>query len=482
MKDSSEGMDLKGRDVLVLGIGASGAAAAKLLLQKGARVTCSDRCEEEDVQRKAAFLRGLGCRVELGAQREDFARGAELSVISPGIDPSIPLVRELAHDGIPIISEIELAFRFCACPVIAVTGTNGKTTVVTLLEKVLLSSGRRAVACGNIGRPFSEVVAGENSPELVVLEVSSFQLEAIREFTPWIGVILNITDDHLDRYAGLEDYARAKAALFRNQGSRDWAVVRAEDKSVWEKYEVLGRQSELLFSASETLDNGACVEEDTLLMKRGGRREEICRRRDVALVGEHNIENVLAVAAISSICGVVPGVLRETIRSFHGLPHRMEPIVTRGGVRYINDSKATNPGAVIRALQSLEGPVLLIAGGKDKGFDYSVLRQDISKKVKAVILIGEARERMRRALDGVTEALYAETLAEAVGLAAERAVPGDTVLLSPACSSYDMFENFEERGEVFKRCVWGVTKNDTQLLGSRNSGVRSQNEDASGGI
>jgi len=462
-------MDVAGREVLVLGIGASGAAAAQLLLQRGAVVRCSDRCQEEDVQRKAAFLRDLGCRVELGAHREDFARGAELAVISPGIDPSIPLVKKLAHDGIPLLSEIELAFRFCACPVIAVTGTNGKTTVVTLLEKVLLASGRRAVACGNIGRPFSEGVGGENSPELVVLEVSSFQLEAIREFTPWIGVILNITDDHLDRYPGLEEYARAKAALFRNQGSRDWAVVRAEDRAVWEKYEVLGRQSVLLFSASGALDEGACREGDTLLIKRDGRRGEICRRRDVTLVGEHNIENVLAVAAVSSICGVKLGVLRETIESFHGLPHRMEPIATQGGVRYINDSKATNPGAVIRALQSLEGPVLLIAGGKDKGFDYSVLRKEVSKKVKTSILIGEAKERMRRALDGVTETLYAETLPDAVEFAAARAVPGDTVLLSPACSSYDMFNNFEERGEVFKRCVWGLMTNDKYQMTQRSN-------------
>lgn len=448
-------MDLKGKQVLVLGVGASGLAAASLLVRRGAAVRCSDSGRPEDLVKNAALLRDLGCRVETGGHTEDFARGVELAVISPGIDPSVPLVKRLAGAGIPVIAELELAFAFCTAAVVAVTGTNGKTTTVTLLERVLRDAGRDAIACGNIGRPFSELVEGAQ-PEIAVIEVSSFQLEGIRDFRPRVGVMLNIADDHLDRYAGMAEYVRAKAALFRNQRGGDWAVVRSEDRALWEREGALGAQSVSLFSACAPLAEGACVEDETLVLKRAGARETICRGDELLLAGAHNVENALAVAAAASLCGVAADSMGRTIRGFRGLPHRMELVGEREGVRYINDSKATNPDAVLKALRATDSPVILIAGGRDKGFDYAVLRDEVRRRVRMLILIGEARTEMARALQGAAETAMAGDLGGAVRLAAARAAPGDTVLLSPACSSYDMFVNYEERGDVFKRCVENI--------------------------
>jgi UDP-N-acetylmuramoylalanine--D-glutamate ligase len=447
------GMGVRGKNVLVLGIGASGTAAAGLLVREGAVVSCSDLSDADDTRRRASRLEALGCRIELGGHTERFARGAEMVVISPGIDPSLLLVSEMTLRGVPVLSEIELAYWFCSRPIVAVTGTNGKTTTVALMERVLVKAGRDAVACGNIGRPFSDVVGGDREPEILVLEVSSFQLERVSRFKPWIAVVLNVTDDHLDRYRGIEDYRKAKAMIFRNQDGGDWAIVSARERAGWERLAALGNQSVIEFSAEGDVREGACVREGSLVVKWRGNMVTVCPRDEVWLIGDHNVENALAVAAAATICGVGPEVVGEVLKSFIGLPHRMEPVGTWNGVRFINDSKATNPDAVIRALRAVTGPVLLIAGGKDKGFDYSVLRAEVSKRVKAIVLIGEAREKMRRDLGEAAETRCAESLSEAVRVAAERAAPGDTVLLSPSCSSYDMYKNYEERGEEFKRSV-----------------------------
>jgi UDP-N-acetylmuramoylalanine--D-glutamate ligase len=463
---------VRGKKVLVLGIGASGTAAAKLLVREGAVVSCSDLSEADDARRRASRLEAVGCRIELGRHTERFARGAEMVVISPGIDPSLPFVREMALRGVPVLSEIELAYRFCSRPIVAVTGTNGKTTTVALMERVLVRAGRDAVACGNIGRPFSDVVGGGREPEIVVLEVSSFQLDGVSRFKPWIAVVLNVADDHLDRYRGIEDYRKAKAMIFRNQDGGDWAIVNARERAGWERLGALRNQSVLEFSAEGDVDGGACVREGSLVVKWRGEIETVCPRDEVRLTGGHNVENALAVAAAATVCGVGPEAVGEVLRSFSGLPHRMEPVGTWNGVRFINDSKATNPDAVIRALQAVAGPVILIAGGRDKGFDYSVLRGEISKRVKVVVLIGEARGKMRRNLDGAAETCGAESMPEAVRAAAERAAPGDTVLLSPACSSYDMYKSFEERGEEFKKSVVKLMTNDKEQMTKPNGGKR----------
>jgi UDP-N-acetylmuramoylalanine--D-glutamate ligase len=445
--------DLKGIEVLVLGIGASGTGAARLLAREGARVRCSDGGAGPDARRRAGALAEIGCRVETGGHTEEFAHGVSLGVISPGIDPSIPAVQRLRADGVELISEIELAYAFCDAPVIAVTGTNGKTTTVTLIERILRADGRNIAACGNIGKPFSECVVEMGAAELFVLEVSSFQLEAVRDFKPWIAVALNIAPDHLDRYHTLDDYAAAKAAIFRNQGAGDWAIVKAADRREWERRGMRGPQTVLEFSARGAVPQGACVVGGRIVVTVGGAQEEICPREEVLAGGLHNLETALAAASAASICGARPASMRRVFREFKGLPHRVEPAGKWRGISFVNDSKATNPDAVLRALESATAPVVLIAGGRDKGFDYSALRGEIMRTVKGLVLIGEAREKMARDLEGAVSTRFAETLGEAVRIAAGQAAPGDTVMLSPACSSYDMFKNYEERGDEFKRIV-----------------------------
>lgn len=461
-QDGTVGMDVRGKRILVLGIGASGTAAAELLLRKGALVSCSDSSDSDETERRARRLEGIGCRVELGGHTERFAKEAEMAVISPGIDPAIPFVRGLALRGVPALSEIELAYRFCASPIVAVTGTNGKTTTVTLMERVLARAGRKAVACGNIGKPLSEVVGVGSEPEIVVCEVSSFQLEGVSRFKPWIAMALNVADDHLDRYRGIDDYRKAKAALFRNQDGGDWAIVNARERAGWERTGALGKQSVLEFGADGGVGEGACLADGSLVVKLRGKTSAICRRGEVRLMGDHNVENALAVAAAATVCGVAPETIREELKAFGGLPHRMEPVAAWNGVRFVNDSKATNPDAVIRALQAMDGPVILIAGGKDKGFDYSVLGGEVSKRVKAVVLIGEAGAKMERDLGGAVETRRAGSMSEAVRTAVGHAAPGDTVLLSPACSSYDMYRNYEERGDDFKKAVLDTVGGDVR--------------------
>lgn len=433
-------------------------AAARLLLEKGALVGCSDSGGGAGIRERAAELEASGCRVECGGHTERFAAGTDIAVISPGIDPAAPLVRRL-RESIPVVSEIELAFGFCRGRVIAVTGTNGKTTTVSLLERVLVEGGLDAVAGGNIGRPFSEIVSGGRDKGIVVLEVSSFQLEGVRRFSPWGAVVLNVAHDHLDRYAGFGDYVRAKAAVFRRQGAGAWTAVREEDKALWEKEGLGGPHTVITFGARRGPGEGAYCEGDELVIEREGRRETICRRQDLSLRGDHNVENVLAVALSASFCGVGMRTVKRAVRGFAGLAHRMELFLTAGGTRYINDSKATNPDAVVAALHSAGERIILIAGGKDKGFDYRGLREEIERKVVALVLTGEAAERMGSQLDGAADIHRENDFEGAVCRAVSLASRGDTVLLSPACSSFDRFRNFEERGDEFRRIVKGLVDN-----------------------
>lgn len=463
-------MDLKGKEVLVLGIGASGTGAARLLARQEAHVRCSDSGAGPDARCRAEALEAIGCRVERGGHTEEFMRGVSLAVISPGIDPAIPAVRRLRQGGVELVSEIELAYAFCAKPVIAVTGTNGKTTTVTLIERILREDGRRVAACGNIGKPFSECVIDEGASDYFVLEASSFQLEAVRAFRPWIAVVLNVAPDHLDRYRSLDEYAAAKAAIFRKQGAGDWAIVKAGERRGWERRGMTGAQAVLEFSTDSPVGEGACVEGGALVVKRGGAREVVCGRDEVRLGGLHNLENALAASAVASICGVRPASTRRVLAEFGGLPHRLEQAGTWRGISFVNDSKATNPDAVVRALESATGPVVLIAGGRDKGFDYSALRGEVLRTVKGLVLIGEAREKMARDLEGAAETRFAGTLGEAVRTAAGMAAPGDTVMLSPACSSYDMFRDYGERGDEFKRSV----REMTGAAGCAAAGTRRQ--------
>lgn len=441
--------DLFRKRVLVLGLGLSGEAAAELLLREGAVVTVIDDGESPELMERAGRLRAKGVFVALGERGRDIPERCELLVMSPGIPPEHPVIRRSGERGVPILGEVELAYRFLPGRLIAVTGTNGKTTTVSLLTGIFRRAGLPAVAGGNNGYPLSRVVldGGDRSP--VVAEISSFQLERIDLFRPEISVLLNITPDHLDRYREMANYRSAKLRLFRNQGSGDRAVIPERLRSLLTA--VVPPEVEMVTWGGE----GGMVrrEEGALWLNRAGQRERICGEDEIPLRGKHNRENVMAAATVALICGVPVLAIREAVCSFRGLPHRLEYLGEVSGVHFYNDSKATNPGAVAAALGSFDRPVIWLAGGSEKGLDFSLLKPRLSKSVKLALLIGESREKLRRLVEGVIPFQMASSLEEVVSIASRRAEPGDSVLLSPGCASFDMFTNYRERGEIFKDLV-----------------------------
>jgi UDP-N-acetylmuramoylalanine--D-glutamate ligase len=358
-----------------------------------------------------------------------------------------------AKRGIPVIGEIELASRFLDIPIAAVTGTNGKSTVVVLLGEILKAAARRTFVGGNLGTPLIEAVAGRW--DVAVVEVSSFQLESIEKFQPRVGVHLNLTDDHFDRYKDLEDYGRAKARLFENQTATDYALLNRNDRNVWKLADKV--RSRVIGFGIARGESGAAIwfDEPANAMAYefdNAHRGQVSLKR-FRLRGRHNISNAMAAAAAALALGVAPDVIERALASFRGLPHRIEVVHEKGGVTYIDDSKGTNVGAVVEAIDALAPPIILIAGGLDKGGDYAPLRKPLGDKVKLAIFNGAARDKMAFALQGVTKIETVSTLREAVDHAARAARPGDTVLLSPACSSFDQFKDYAERGNVYKELV-----------------------------
>lgn len=434
-------MNLHEKTVAVLGLGESGRAAAELLLAKGARVIIRDTQLNDRIERVAARLRPRGARVEIQERAFTPCR-IDLAVLSPGIDPKVPLVSQLRQDSVPVIAEIELAWRFCPCPVIAITGTNGKSTTTELVAAVLTAGGQRTEACGNIGKPFSDVVRENEDLDVITLEASSFQLEAIESFAPRIAVFLNWAADHLDRYASLDEYFAAKLRIFENQSADDFAIVnsslqlpplRARTTTI----HAYGQEADYTFR-----EGWLC---------RGS--ERILEQSRTRLRGPHNAENQLAALAVADIYGIPRSATCEALCAYQALPHRCEVVRELDGVTWINDSKATNLHSMESALPSMETPCVLIAGGKDKGFDYNSIRKLIARHVADAVLIGEAQSAMMAAWGQHTRCHRAADLAEAVRLARRLARPGQCVLFSPGCSSYDMFKNFEERGAVFRALV-----------------------------
>lgn len=445
--------DMKGKRVCVVGAGASGTASALLLLREGARVTLFDDRTKEEVERslggpvpsRAAFVHG-------GMSGKDAAE-ADLVILSPGVPRRRLPLEELARAGTPVWGELELGFRRFRGKVAAVTGTNGKSTVTTLLGEMASLVFPSAFVGGNLGPPF--IRAADAPYDWAVVEVSSFQLESIDSFRPSVAVLLNITEDHTDRYPDFASYAEAKTAIFRNQGEGDAAIVNVDDP------EVAGRiggisPAVIPFSRSRPLPDGVSLDGEDMVCRAGSVEE----RYPLALLrirGPHNAENAMAAIAAARRMGVPADAVWESLRNFRGLPHRMEFVRTVRGVAFVNDSKATNVDAVIRCLEGFSEPVWLIAGGKDKGIDFRPLREPLKRRVRAVILLGEARDRMVRELSGTVPLLGAGSLEEAVRAAAENARAGDAVVLSPACSSFDMFRSFEDRGEAFRKAVAELT-------------------------
>ena len=437
---------VEGKKAVVAGMGKSGTAAALLLKEMGAEVKASDIRNDDAVRENVRILRAACIECEVGEQGGALLDGVDLLVVSPGVGRDSAVVSAARERGVEVAGEIELACWFWPGEVIAVTGTNGKTTAAHMIKAILDSAGISSVLAGNMGYPFSRAVLERGDAGLAVLEVSSFQLEHIRLFHPRVAVLLNLAPDHLDRYDGVREYYAFKLPIFSNQTPGDWAVFRWSEKEFLEQIISGTGATEMTFG----LEGGRLTLSGDDVTLDG---ERMLGLRGFGLRGRHNLENALAAAAVAIACGVSGEDIEKSLRSFRGLAHRLDMVGTRRGVAFYNDSKATNLDAMLKALLSFASPVILIAGGKDKGEDYGSVSGELRSRAKAVFLIGESRSAMAGALSGCREVVTCASLDEAVAGAAARAERGDIVLLSPGCSSLDMYGGFDERGDHFIRII-----------------------------
>lgn len=458
-------MELAGARVTVMGLARSGMAASRLLQAAGARVTVADRKESTELTEVLAAIDRDHVDVTVGNQYESSLDEADLVVISPGVPYRLASIEAARRRGVKVIGELELASQFLRSPLLAITGTNGKSTTVTLIGKILVESGQRAFVGGNLGTALSDAAledlragqAGKPTPyDYLVVEVSSFQLETIDRFHPRIAALLNITVDHQDRYASLDEYVAAKQRIFENQTASDFALFNLDDDRVAAlrhrvRAKRLGFTTASIIGAD--LAGGTYLEGDRIVTTVTGVRQEICRRSEIRIIGNHNVGNVMAAASYALLCGCPVDAIRRVLATFPGLEHALEIVRERRGVRYVNDSKGTNVDATLKALESIDQPIWLIAGGRDKGGDFARLAQAVRRRVTRVILIGEAAPLLRQAWEGAATMTEAATLRGAVDLAAQGASPGDVVLLSPACASFDMFADYQDRGRQFKALV-----------------------------
>ena len=448
---------LRGERIGVLGLARSGVAAAELALARGAQVYASDNADAPSTREAAVRIRAAGGRADTGGHDlAELARCTKI-VLSPGIPPTAPVLREPALANIPVVPEIEFAFGVLEAPIIAVTGTNGKTTVTSMISHVLGVAGMNAPAGGNIGTALSEIVFRDDSLDWAVVETSSFQLGGIRDFAPSIGVVTNLSPDHLDRYPSVDEYYADKARLFVNADDRNTWVLNGEDPAVLSLPGSAPGKRLLFRTASELRSNesGGWLSPDGWLMIRtGSDGERIVHRDDLRVLGVHNAANALAAALVSRVAGVELAVIAAALKEFRAPAHRMEPVAERDGVLWINDSKATNVASTRVALRSIDRPVVLLLGGRHKGEPYTELLPDLADRVRRIVAFGEAGERICADLEGSCSVDRVEgDLARVVEHARATARPGDAVLLSPACSSYDMFKDYEERGQTFARLV-----------------------------
>ena len=458
-------MELKNKRVLVVGLGRSGVAAATFLQEQGASVIVSDTRTEAQLQNEISLLLDRGISIETGRHGERTFRDQDLIVVSPGVPSDQPQLQQARALGIPVIGEVELACRFLKGKIVAITGSNGKTTTTTLAGEILAESGKKTLVGGNIGAPVISLIGQSSTDGFNVLEISSFQLETIQQFKPHIAVILNITPDHLDRHHTFQAYVDAKARIYENQQPSDFAVLNADDPTcVGLKSKVKGKL--YWFSRKQTVENGASVSSDQIIFRdhlRGqGQETPVLSLSDINLKGAHNLENVLAAVCIGMIAGCAPAQVRKAVAEFHGVEHRLELASTIHGVAFYNDSKATNVDATIKALESFPGNIHVILGGKDKGSDYTLLNPLLRTKTKRAYLIGAAAEKIGSQIQGATPIVYSGTLEQAVRQAFDAAASGDVVLLAPACASFDQFENYEQRGRVFKELVAALAAKTNQ--------------------
>ena len=455
--------DLRGCSVAVVGIGKSGVAASHLLHSVGANVTIVDEKDASVLLDQITSLRHDAIRVLTGIALQDALLDVDLVVLSPGVPTDHPALTKFRDRGVRIVGEIELASWYFEVPLIAVTGTNGKSTTVRLIGAILEESGKKAFVGGNVGVPLCEAVlppsasvgpqrVSSASYEYVIAEVSSFQLETIEQFHPWISVLLNITPDHLDRHPSLSHYQSSKQKIFQNQTVNDVAVLNLDDPIVAGMGDALSPEV-IGFSLVRSLQQGVYLEGQDIKARIHGLETVVVTKDQIRLPGNHNLANVLAAVTIGILCGCPLDAIRRAVSTFSGVEHAMEFVREVRGVKYFNDSKGTNVDATEKALESFEEPILLILGGKDKGGEFDPLREVVRQKVKRVIVIGEAAPRLVQVLNEVKPISLAQSLSEAVTMADREADSGDVVLLSPACASFDMFRNYDERGKEFKRLV-----------------------------
>jgi UDP-N-acetylmuramoylalanine--D-glutamate ligase len=449
-------VDLQNKRVLVVGLGKSGVASALFLKSRGARVTVSDSKPEAELRSEILLLLDHGITVETGGHGDRTFRGQDLIVVSPGVPFDAPQLEQARALGEPVIGEVELAAQFLPGPIVAITGANGKTTTTTLAGEIIAAGKFHTLVGGNIGTPAISFADQANANTWTVLEVSSFQLETIVSFRPRIAVVLNITPDHLDRHKTFANYVNAKARIFKNQQPDDFAVLNADDPTT---AGLANRNKAQLFwfSRKKEVEKGAFVRGGQTLFRDGKSEREIMPLAEIPLKGAHNLENVLAGVSIGMLAGCQPAQIREAVRNFKAVEHRLEFVAKVAGVDYYNDSKATNVDATIKALESFPANIHLILGGKDKGSDYSVLNDLLRERVKRVYTIGAAAPKIESQITGA-EIVPSQTLENAIRRARESAATGDVVLLAPACASFDQFENYEHRGRVFKELVHSLAE------------------------
>lgn len=439
-------MEVKHKKITVIGMGRTGVAAANFLANRGARVTLIDQ-KKGPLETPAPLDAAVTALFEMSIPPAD----SELIVLSPGVDIQSPFLDKAHRQGIEIISEIELAYRFNETPVIAITGTNGKTTTTTLLGKILREAGKTCVTGGNIGTPFISLVGGD-SADYVVLEVSSFQLEGVNRFRPKIAAILNLSPDHLDRHQTMAHYAALKRKIAANQNPDDFLILNADDPQTADLGRGL-RARRIFFSTQKEVREGAFLRHGVITVRLNGGEREVCPVEQLQPVMQWQLENILAAATAASLAGAGATAIAKSICAFPGLEHRMEWVRNLRGIDFVNDSKGTNIGSTQKSLNSFQRPIVLILGGRDKGADFSPLSPLIKTKVKHLILIGEAKSKIKQMLNGSTPWEEADTLETAVNRACSQAASGDVVLLSPACASFDMFRDYEDRGRQFRTLV-----------------------------
>ena len=448
-------MEVKGRKVLVFGAGISGIGAAGLLEANGADVILYDGNEKLDpASLKEQLGEKSGAAVLTGKLPQETITSLDMAVLSPGVPTDLPVVLAMKEAGVQVIGEIELAYQFGKGDVLAITGTNGKTTTTSLLGQIMKQAREEVYVVGNIGNPYTAVAGQMTEQAVTVAEISSFQLETIREFRPKVSAILNITPDHLNRHHTMEAYIEAKENIAVNQTEDDFCILNYEDRLLREFGENL-RAKVLYFSSQRKLEEGIFLEEGEIVLCLNGQKETICHVDELQILGTHNHENVMAAAAMAYVYGVPAQTIRKSVLSFGGVEHRIEYVAEKNGVAYYNDSKGTNPDAAIKGIRAMKRPTVLIGGGYDKDSEYTEWIESFDGKVKKLILLGQTREKIARDAKkcGFTDYVFADSFEEAVHMAVKEAVSGDAVLLSPACASWDMFPSYEVRGDKFKEIV-----------------------------